>query len=280
MCRIFGFRSVLKSQVHHSLVSADNALSAQSLKHPDGWGVAYYVDQAPHVIKSETKAMDDQLFKRVSGIVTSNTVIAHIRKATLGKNHLLNTHPFQYGKWTFVHNGNIKNFEQDRKKYESLIKPEFRRFLLGETDSERIFYILLSQLKDHINVSKIQALEAIKQAVQSLLEISGPVHPTDAGPPDETYLSFLLSDGENMFAFNGGKTLFYSTYKKHCPERDTCPFFNNTCENEKLTGSVNHLIVSSESLSGENIWSKLELGEIIGVDKSMNVFKHQLLADL
>jgi hypothetical protein len=38
MCRIFGFRSVIQSQVHRSLVSADNALMIQGERHPDGWG--------------------------------------------------------------------------------------------------------------------------------------------------------------------------------------------------------------------------------------------------
>ena len=31
MCRLFGFRSVLQSQVHRSLANADNALAVQSL---------------------------------------------------------------------------------------------------------------------------------------------------------------------------------------------------------------------------------------------------------
>ena len=44
MCRLFGFRSVIPSQMHRSLIAADNALGRQSERHPDGWGVAYYVD--------------------------------------------------------------------------------------------------------------------------------------------------------------------------------------------------------------------------------------------
>ena len=114
MCRIFGFRSVIQSQVHHSLLDAENALATQSTLHPDGWGVAYYVAHAPHVIKSEATALDDHLFRRVSGVVSSETVLAHIRNATLGEKSILNTHPFQYGHWPFIHNGNIKNWEESR----------------------------------------------------------------------------------------------------------------------------------------------------------------------
>src|SRR5690554_1518871 len=97
MCRLFGFRSVINSQVHSSLLDAENSLSAQSVKHPDRWGLAYYLDDAPHLVKSSDTALNNSLFKKVSGIVSSQTVMAHIRKATQGEHSMLNSHPFQYG---------------------------------------------------------------------------------------------------------------------------------------------------------------------------------------
>ncbi|MGB1701181.1 MAG: class II glutamine amidotransferase, partial [Nannocystaceae bacterium] len=105
MCRLFGFRSVMESQVHSSLVSAENALVNQSERHPDGWGVAYYVAGAPHLLRSVQTAVNDRMFQHVSGIVTSQTVLAHLRKATQGQLSVIDTHPFQYGAWAFAHNG-------------------------------------------------------------------------------------------------------------------------------------------------------------------------------
>ena len=61
MCRLFGFRSVIQSQVHRSLVQADNALCSLSEQHPDGWGVAYYVDGTPHVMRSACTALSDRV---------------------------------------------------------------------------------------------------------------------------------------------------------------------------------------------------------------------------
>jgi glutamine amidotransferase len=40
-----------------------------------------------------------------------------------------------------------------------------------------------------------------------------------------------------------------------------------------VSGIVNHFIVSSEPLQGENVWLPLEPGEIVGVDRSMRVSK-------
>jgi predicted glutamine amidotransferase len=44
VCRLFGFRSSVPSQPHRSLMDAENALAAQSLRHPDGWGIGWFAD--------------------------------------------------------------------------------------------------------------------------------------------------------------------------------------------------------------------------------------------
>ncbi len=129
MCRLFAFRSVVASQVHRSMMEADNALLHQSNFHPDGWGVAYYVAGAPHLIKSTSAAVECSLFQKVSGIVASKTVIAHIRKATQGELCITNAHPFQYGKWIFAHNGNIANFAEHRDTIIEQISPKMARFI-------------------------------------------------------------------------------------------------------------------------------------------------------
>jgi glutamine amidotransferase len=39
---------------------------------------------------------------------------------------------------------------------------------------------------------------------------------------------------------------------------------------------VNHFIVSSEPLQGENVWLALEPGDIVGVDRRMQISKTHL----
>ena len=277
MCRVFGFRSVIQSQVHHSLVNAENALGLQSQKHPDGWGVAYYMHGSPHVMKSEMTALDDQLFKRVSGIVSSETVVAHIRNATQGDKSLLNTHPFQYGPWIFAHNGNIKNWKEKRSELMELLSPNLRRFVLGETDSEFLFFLILTHMESfsgHLAQTSLSNLaEATKSAMKEIVRIIGPISKIDNGANTETYLTFIITDGHRMLAHHGGKNLNYSTHKSICPERDTCPSFSKSCENVSKTGDrVNHLIFSSEPLSGQNIWNPMKPGDIIGVDAQMKLY--------
>jgi predicted glutamine amidotransferase len=277
MCRLFGFRSVIQSKVHTSLIHAENALQSQSVEHPDGWGVAYYINNIPHVVKSERSAIEDKIFDRISGIVSSDTVVAHLRAATNGKINILNTHPFQYGEWIFAHNGNIKNFDKHREKLLSHIDEDLKRFILGSTDSEILFYYLLTDLKQYWDLEKehccIKTLaKSVKQSLDNLIKIVGDYSKDNDAENTETFLTFILSNNETMVAFQGGKTLHYSTYKSVCKEKDTCKFYDYVCDNPTKTGKINHLIFSSEPLSGENIWIEMKPGEMVGVDHTMTFF--------
>lgn len=276
MCRLFGFRSVIPSQVHSSLVSADNALMIQSEEHPDGWGVAYYLGGAPHIIKAVSTAISDSLFQHVSGIVSSETVLAHLRKATQGSKTIINTHPFQYGSWVFAHNGNVKDFDLYKEQIREKIAPMLRRFILGETDSETVFYLILTHIARRIELHRPGCsvdivADAVRDAMAELIEVCGMYSHNNDGPPTDTYLSFLLTNGTTMLAHHGGKDLFYSTYKQSCSMRDLCPSLSPECENPTKTGFINHLILSSEPLQGENIWLKMEPGLMVGIDWRMQL---------
>lgn len=278
MCRLFGFRSVLTSQVHSSLVSADNALMGQSAFHPHGWGVAYYQEQTPHVIKSQESALNDELFKKVSGIVSSETVLAHIRNATQGESSILNSHPFQYGPWIFAHNGNIENFDQIKKDLLKKIEPNFRKYILGSTDSETLFYFFISKMSKEFNLSsnkiEFQDLsELLKEAINQFLnDYQITLHDSHHHNNDKSYLTFILTNGKTMVGFNGGQHLNFCTHKTSCPEKDTCNHYNKTCEQQNQFGSkVNHLILSSEEFSGVNVWTPIKLGEMIGVDYELKL---------
>lgn len=273
MCRLFGFRSVLQSGVHSSLMTADNALAVQSQRHPDGWGVAYYVSGAPHVIKSAGTAVTDHLFHRVSGIVTSNTVLAHIRKATQGEINPLNCHPFQYGHWVMAHNGDVPDFAGLRDKLVGLISPRFRHFLLGDTDSEVIFHLFLSHLSNEADIARrgtpvAAVVKALRRTVAQVREVAD-------GPQASALLTLLVTDGESMVAHQHGRPLFYSTWKTRCSERSSCAYFAAECEAPSRTGYVNHLIISSEPLQGENAWQEMSDGEVVGVDHFMRFHRFE-----
>jgi glutamine amidotransferase len=273
MCRLFGFRSVIPSQVHRSLVAAENALGVQSHKHPDGWGVAYYVDDCPHLMRSAATALGDTLFHRLSGVVASETVVAHVRQATQGKSSVLNSHPFQYGRWVGAHNGDIPNLDAVRDRLRAEITPSLLRFVLGDTDSELLFFQFLSRLREIGPLGSAHALPDVVQALRHTVRRTREICEVDG---HRALLTLLFTDGQSLVACQGGKQLYYSTYKRRCADRGTCSSLSAECEAPTNSGQVNHLIVSSEPLQGENVWIELDEGEIVAIDRGMRVARAKL----
>lgn len=277
MCRLYGFRSAIDSTVHRSLVAAENAIVRQSRVHKDGWGLAFYVDRYPHILRNDAQAAGDSLFRDVSSVVATRTFMAHIRKATAGSVRVLNCHPFQHGAWTFAHNGQVCDFGNPsiRANVDQLIDPRYARFVLGDTDSERIFYIFLSRLSRRVadlhnpGITADHALEALRETVRDVIEAGGP---DDADPDLPTKLNFLITNGSVMLAYRYRVSLFYSTHKTRCPERETCfAFEQGRCERPVQDGIVNHLLISSEVIEGgNNVWEEIPNDTYVAVDHGMN----------
>src|SRR5256885_14020515 len=110
MCRLFGCRTAAPGGVAHELLHGANALRVQSREHPDGWGLGWYAGRVPQVVRSLTAAHGDEDFEEVSSFVTASTILAHLRKASVGRVALENTHPFEWGPWLFAHNGTISDW--------------------------------------------------------------------------------------------------------------------------------------------------------------------------
>ena len=121
-------------------------LMSRSLAHPDGWGLAAYPDESGSavVFKEPIPGYDSQLAQFLCSYreLKSKIFIGHIRRATRGDIKLDNTHPFArcYAgrEFTFCHNGTLS-------KRHSLKQVSYQP--VGDTDSERVFCFLLSQLR-------------------------------------------------------------------------------------------------------------------------------------
>ncbi len=120
-----------------------------SWQHPDGWGVAYLQDSQWIIKKSILPIFADSALTECSD-TRSKVIILHARRKIGSDIALHNTHPFHWanGKESFVfcHNGFIDE--------EILFDSKFQ--VQGETDSERLFYSLLSD-RQHFS-----AFDAIK----------------------------------------------------------------------------------------------------------------------
>lgn len=275
MCRLYAFRTSLKSAVHRSLIAAENALATQSEQHPDGWGIGYYVDEYPHIYRNTRQALSDGLFGELGSVVSTNTFLGHIRQANVGPINLLNCHPFQFGKWIFAHNGQIAGYNEEpriREDLRALIMPRFLPNILGSTDSEVFFYAFLTRLVRRFEDIHLPGLpfdecaEALRGTVRDILAIS------DHHGELQTKLTCITTNGNVMIGHCSRVSLHFSTHKTRCPERSTCALYKpRMCEAPVDTGIVRHLILTSEAVDPEpNVWEPLTDGETVGVDWGMH----------
>jgi glutamine amidotransferase len=282
MCRLFGFRSAVEVPTHHSLVLAENALAQQSRRHPHGWGIGCFDGHVPVLRRSAAAAFGDDDFDTTARYVRSHAVVAHVRKATVGAIDKRNAHPFRFGLWLFAHNGTLKSFDDWRHKLVEAMDWDLRAEVKGSTDSEHCFYLFLSHLR-RLGVDPTTrapgrvAADALAAMVRELVAWS------KAAGADPPIANFIVSDGRCMVACRLGRELLFSTQKRFCEQMDACSRWQEegdlSCMHPLRDAAINHILVSSEAISTEDIWEALEEGELVGIDADFGFIREPMLAE-
>jgi len=268
MCRLFGFRSAVPAAVHPSLVTEKNSLLRQSREHKDGWGIASYeAGEHPFVAHGLGPAHSDPDFERVSSRVSSRTVVAHIRLASVGAVEKRNAHPFTHGRWSFVHNGTVRNFVRHQAEVEALIRPDLRAHIHGATDSERCFYLFLTRLAELQPLEGPANVEKVACALAQTMEMVSAL--TDKPGQERSSMNFLVTNGDVMVATRRNRTLFLSDT---APETGRRPHRKHAGPPKPGT-QLEQFVLASEQLSGEDHWHPIDEENIIGVDSGLVLYR-------
>lgn len=99
MCQLLGMSCKQPASIGFSF-EGFRARGGLTDDHKDGWGFAFYRDQQAHIFLEDSPAAESQLAETIQKTaIKSNTIIAHIRKATVGEVKLTNCHPFHRNLW-------------------------------------------------------------------------------------------------------------------------------------------------------------------------------------
>jgi predicted glutamine amidotransferase len=191
----------------HSLI--DQSLHAKLgavTTNGDGFGIGWYDAEAtPGLYHSIGPAWNDHNLKDLAQHITSPLVLAHIRASTGSAIQPTNCHPFRHGRWLWMHNGQLRDFNLVKRDLAFAIDPSLYPFIEGSTDSELFFYLALSLgLKD-------DPLAAVERAV-GFIEATGHAH----GIENPIQMSVATSDGDSLWFFRysserNSSSLFHST---------------------------------------------------------------------
>lgn len=271
MCRLYGFRATEMTKVECTLVHAQNALIIQSDKdrsgtsHSNGWGLAVYRNQTLHIERQARAAIQDAGFRRAAARAHSDTVLAHVRRATVGNIALENTHPFSHGSWAFVHNGTLPHFAHLRPKLLAAMTPEHRAAIQGETDSEHIFHMILSRMETMPEPSLLQTLRAsLAQIVAWCLAIDS---------ASLIGLNVLLTDGVLLAGSRWGRTLYF-VERSGVHDCEICGFPHIRHDSRRNYQAV---VVASEPISHES-WREVPERSVFTITPKMTMQIEPLLS--
>jgi predicted glutamine amidotransferase len=185
MCRMFGMAARTPLSLDEWLLDGPRCLRTLSAEHADGWGIAVHAGDWQIERDTACAARSDRFgaLARQAGRIA----IAHIRKATVGRLCLANTHPFRRGDQVLAHNGTITAVPA----LVARTAPEHRCFD-GDTDSERLFAFV----RTHVDEAG-DAERGVAAAVATLRSIG------DLGSAN-----FLFATPTQLFAHRAGRSLW------------------------------------------------------------------------
>jgi predicted glutamine amidotransferase len=237
MCRLFGTAASAPVDISFELLSAENPLLEQSETHDSGWGIAYYADGTPTVLRFPHAAHIGSEFREAAR-ARSRLFIAHVRRATVGDLKLENTHPFFEDRYVYCHNGTI--LEPGRLRDLESRPPA------GDTDSEHFFRVLMTVLDPE---DVIGSLREAATAVTDRCSFSA--------------LNFLFSDGQRMYAYRLGLFELFWLVRNLDLDADTRTHYH--LHLERPYGE--HLVmVSSEKLTETEPWGEFAQDELLICD--------------
>jgi len=240
MCELLG----MECNVPTDMVFSFTALSmrgGQTAHHSDGWGLALYHGPFARMFLEPTPACDSSLARFVRNTPMPTLLsIAHVRKRTVGRVCLENTHPFKrvlWGRdWIFAHNGTLPQV-RDRPLGE--FSP------VGDTDSEHAFCWLLSEVRAAFPGGyPADRPEALWRCVADLGGRLGA----------EGTCNFLLADGLHLYA--------RCATKLHYIIRQA-PFGRATMRDAEVqidfsaltTAEDRVVVVATEPLTSDEVWT-------------------------
>lgn len=177
MCELIGFSAAGPTDIIQQL----KEFFSHSRTNPHGWGLMY----GDEFIKGCEKASDSMMLPiLLNRFKPAETVLGHIRFATVGSIKYENCHPFSERditgrRWTLIHNGTI---------YSGSRLIPYLKTQMGDTDSERLFRYLI----DKLNAAQADG-ELSQQARCELIDEL--VH--ELAPRNK--LNLMIYDGELLY---------------------------------------------------------------------------------
>lgn len=277
MCRFIAYKGE-EVTLNDIVISPTNSLIEQSKdakkrKKPlngDGFGLSWYPthnDPFPARFVSIEPAWSNQNLQQIASKVRSQCFFAHVRDASVGMPvSQANCHPFNYQKYTFMHNGRLDQFAKFRRNLLNQLSNRAFDLVKGNTDSECIFALFLDTIEFADNLSTDDLTQALYRVIEKIIQIR-----READANTNAFINLAVSDGTSMVATRFATdresqpaSLFYGQGKLAIAAGKDFSLNGNPAQNT--------VIISSEPLTSEPLssdksdWIKVARNHAVIVD--------------
>jgi predicted glutamine amidotransferase len=241
------------------LIRPANALVRQALAarqgitpvNGDGFGVAWWGDRPePGVFRDTLPAWNDSNLLSLAEQISAKAFFAHVRASTGTATSRSNCHPFRFGRFAFMHNGQIGGWPKVRRRIEAAIPDDLYGERYGTTDTEALFLLALAHglaedpaagLRDAISL----ILEEMRRA-----KVEAPFRMTAAiGNGSRIVAARWSSDGNSP-------TLYYQSGSK----------VTSLDGRIAMSPGKGAAVILSEPLDGEKDWPEIPEASVLTAD--------------
>lgn len=233
----------------------------------DGFGMAWYqhaISSEPALFRSVKPAWNDTNLIELSRIIETSCVLAHIRAATQQTEvSELNCHPFKYGKYCFMHNGDIGGFPYMRRKLCETLSDPYYHAIRGTTDSEHFFALLMHFMdRDKERIRSQRMLSAMRKTIQWFLDMRDLL-----GIDKHFIVNAVFTDGHCAIAVRYSsvefsESLFINVGNHYECHGNQCYMVNSGLEQ----GST---LISSEPLCDDGGWQEVPVNTMTLIEEGI-----------
>ncbi|WCD90422.1 Gamma-glutamyl-hercynylcysteine sulfoxide hydrolase [Streptomyces xanthophaeus] len=237
----------------HSLINQSlHARLGVESTNGDGFGIGWYSadgggDGTPAVFRDIAPAWNNRNLRELAAHVRSPLFFAHVRASTGSAIQQTNCHPFRHGRWLWMHNGAIQDFQRLQRDLCMAVDPALFSSIEGSTDSEVMFYLAVTYGLD-------QDVPGAVARMAGLVERVGKEH----GVADPLQMTVAVSDGVRLWAFRystqgQSRSLYYSSAAetvRHLHPELELEFLNEVSD-------ATRLVVSEPLGDLHGVWNEL-----------------------
>jgi len=253
----------------------NQSFKAQEMEEPlngDGFGIGWYVPQinsVPGLFRSVRPAWNDMNLIYLAKKIMSPCFLAHIRASSFGAVELDNCHPFHYGDFLFMHNGDIGGFSKIKRYMRRQLSDEIYEWVKGGTDSEHFFALFIDKLTKQdleFNPKNVSILlpETIKQveSIQQLHDIDEPI-----------YLNAVITNGKFIIALRYVSQPHLNPSSMHFAVGEHFQAHNHNCHIKPTVNGKNKMVlITSETLNNfSEEWHQVPKNSMMLVDEDLTI---------